>query len=215
MSKPKRVLEPVERISEFLFGLIMVLTLTCTFSVDGANRASVRTLLMEALGCNVAWGTIDAFFYLLNSLGQRGHGVALLKQLRRTSEPGEARRIVADALPPLMASLLEPQDIESLKGKLIQIPESTVWPRLAKEDWLGALGVFLLVFLSLFPVVVPFIFISNARLALRISNVVALGLLFLAGYSFGRFTNNKPWRAGLSMVIFGIAVVAVAILIGG
>jgi hypothetical protein len=98
MSKPKRVLEPVERISEFLFGLIMVLTLTCTFSVDGANRGSVRTLLMEALGCNVAWGMIDAFFYLLNSLGQRGHCVALLKQLRRTSEPGEARRMVADAL---------------------------------------------------------------------------------------------------------------------
>jgi hypothetical protein len=187
MRKHKRVLEPVERISEFLFGLIMVLTLTCTFNVREANRGSVRTLLMDALGCNVAWGIIDAFFYLLNSLGQRRHGVALLKQLRRTSEPGEARRMVADALPPLMASLLEPQEIESLKGKLIQIPESTVWPRLAKEDWLGAPGVFLLVFLSLFPVVVPFIFIRNARPALRISNVVALVLLFLAGYSFGRF----------------------------
>jgi len=34
MRKPKRVLEPVERISEFLFGLIMVLTLTRTFNVS-------------------------------------------------------------------------------------------------------------------------------------------------------------------------------------
>jgi VIT1/CCC1 family predicted Fe2+/Mn2+ transporter len=84
-----------------------------------------------------------------------------------------------------MASLLEPQEIESLKGKLIQISQTTVWPRLAKEDWLGALGLFLLVFLSLFPVVVPFIFISNAGLALRISNVVALVLLFLAGIHSG------------------------------
>jgi hypothetical protein len=106
MRKPKRVLEPVERISEFLFGLIMVLTLTCTFNVREANRSSVRTLLMDALGCNVAWGIIDAFFYLLNPRGQSGHGVALLKQLPRTSEPGETRRMVADALPPLMASLL-------------------------------------------------------------------------------------------------------------
>jgi hypothetical protein len=54
-----------------------------------------------------------------------------------------------------------------LSEKLAQIPESTVWPRLAKEDWLGALGVFLVVFLSLFPRVVRFIFVSNARLALR------------------------------------------------
>jgi lipoprotein signal peptidase len=100
-----------------------------------------------------------------------------------------------------------------LSGKLAQIPESTVWPRLAKEDWLGALGVFLVVFL--FPVVVRFIFVSNARRALRISNGIALVLLFLGGYSFGRFTNSMPWRAGLSVVIFGIAVVAIAILLGG
>jgi hypothetical protein len=39
MRKPKRVLEPVVRISEFLFGLIMVLTLTCTFNASGASRA--------------------------------------------------------------------------------------------------------------------------------------------------------------------------------
>jgi hypothetical protein len=106
----------VEKISAFLFGLIMVLTLTRTFNVSETYRSSVRTLLMDALGCNVAWTIIDAFSYLLNSLAQRGHGVALLKQLRRTSEPGEARRMVADALPPLMASLLEPQEIESLKA---------------------------------------------------------------------------------------------------
>jgi VIT1/CCC1 family predicted Fe2+/Mn2+ transporter len=79
------------------------------------------------------------------------------------------------------------------------------------EHW----GFFSWYFLSLFPVVVPFIFISNVRVALRISKVVALVLLFLAGYSFGRFTYGNPWRAGLSMVIFGIAVFAVAILLGG
>ena len=161
-------------------------------------------MLMEALGCNVAWGIIDAFFYLLNCLGERGHAIALLRRLRRASDPSEARRLVAGALPPLVASLLEPQEIESLKGKLTQIPESTVWPRLAKEDWFGSLGVFLLVFLSLFPVVVPFIFIRNARLALRISNGIAILLLFLAGYSFGRFANSNPWRTGLAMVIFWV-----------
>ena len=74
----------------------------------------------------------------------------------------------------VLTLIVEPHEIESLKSKLTQIPESTVWPRLAKEDWIGALGVFLLVFLSLFPVVIPFIFISNARLALRISNGIAI-----------------------------------------
>lgn len=211
----KRILEPIDRISEFLFGLITVLTLTCTFHASGANRNGVRTMLFEVLGCNVAWGIIDAFFYLLSCVGQRGKDVALLKSIRRTSDPGEATRIVADALPPLVASLLEPQAIESLRARLGEFPESTVWPRLAKVDLLGALAVFLLVFLSLFPVVIPFMFIRDVSLATRLSNGIALLLLFLAGYSFGRFTNSNPWRTGFAMVVLGVAVVGIAILLGG
>ncbi len=213
--KPGRVLDPVERISEFLFGLIMVLTLTCTFNVNRASPGGVRILIMEALGCNLAWAIIDAFFYLLNCLGQRRRNIALLDQLRRTSDVAEARDIVIGALPPLVASLLEPQEMESLRAKLAQLPESIKRPRLTKEEWLGALGVFLLVFLSLLPVVVPFIFISNARVALYSSHGIALVLLFLAGYSFGRFTKSNPWRTGLAMIIFGVAVVGIAILLEG
>jgi VIT1/CCC1 family predicted Fe2+/Mn2+ transporter len=205
----------MERISEFLFGLIMILTLTCSFNVSGANRGSVRTMLLQALGCNVAWGIIDAFFYLLNSLGQRGQDSVLLGRLRRTFDPVEARGILAGALPPLLASLLHPQEMESLRRKLTQLPESIERPQLKKEDWLGALGVFLLVFLSMFPLVVPFLFISNAVVALRISNGIAIVPLFLAGYSFGRIANYNPWRAGLAMVLLGVVVVAVAILLGG
>jgi hypothetical protein len=50
----KRRLNPMERISEVLFGLIMVLTLTCSFSIAGAGRAEVRQMLIGALGCNLA-----------------------------------------------------------------------------------------------------------------------------------------------------------------
>ena len=57
---PRLPLEPMERISEILFGLIMVLTYTCSFSVAGAGREEVRTMLVGALGCNLAWGVIDA-----------------------------------------------------------------------------------------------------------------------------------------------------------
>lgn len=54
----------MERVSEYLLGLIMVLTLTCTFNVREANRSSVRTLLMDVLGCNVAWGIMVALVLL-------------------------------------------------------------------------------------------------------------------------------------------------------
>ena len=54
----RRVLTPNERISEVLFGLIMVLTFTGSLSVAEAGREDIRTMLIGALGCNLAWGLI-------------------------------------------------------------------------------------------------------------------------------------------------------------
>jgi hypothetical protein len=54
----KRFLDPMERISEILFGLVMVLTVTCSFSVGGGGRTDVREMLIGTLGCNLAWGAI-------------------------------------------------------------------------------------------------------------------------------------------------------------
>ena len=65
LKSTKRVLEPYDRISEVLFGVIMVLTCTGSLSVAGADRAEVRTMLIGALGCNLAWGIIDAALYLM------------------------------------------------------------------------------------------------------------------------------------------------------
>jgi hypothetical protein len=48
------VLEPMERVSEILFGRVMVLTLTCSIRVATAGRQEVRPVLLEALGCTLA-----------------------------------------------------------------------------------------------------------------------------------------------------------------
>ena len=69
------VLDPNERIAEVLFGLIMVLTFTGSLSVAEADRAEVRTMLIGALGCNLAWGVIDAVLYLMGSLSEKGTGL--------------------------------------------------------------------------------------------------------------------------------------------
>jgi len=75
----KNVLDPMERISEILFGLIMVLTVTCSFSALEADRKQVREMLLAAVGCNFAWGAIDAVFYLLARFSEQGRGIFALK----------------------------------------------------------------------------------------------------------------------------------------
>src|SRR6187455_1841395 len=98
----RRVLEPSERVAEVLFGLIMVLTFTGSLSVAEADRAEVRTMLIGALGCNFAWGVIDAILYWMGCLSEHGRGIRALRELHESTSPQEGQRIVAGALPPLM-----------------------------------------------------------------------------------------------------------------
>src|SRR5215475_15211597 len=104
MRRPDRVLEPSERIAEILFGLIMVLTATGAVSVVTADRSQIRTMLVAALGCNIAWGIIDAGMYLMARLAERGSDALLLREVHGTVDRDRANRIIADALPPLFAS---------------------------------------------------------------------------------------------------------------
>src|SRR5271166_2340770 len=117
----------------------------------------------------------------MSCLSEEGHNILALRALRKTADPAEANRIIAHALPPVLASVLPEAEFEVMRRKLNQLPEPPAHPRLTKDDWLAAFGVFLLVFLSTFPVTVPFIFIHQARLALRVSNAVAIVMLFMSG----------------------------------
>jgi VIT family protein len=211
-----RLLDPVDRISEVLFGLIMVLTSTNTLSVVNAGQAETRTMIIGALGCNLAWGIIDAGMYLMGCLAERGRDLLMLRAVRQAASPDEAKRAIADALPASLASVLSAEELGSMRQKLLRLPEPPARANLTKDDALSALGVCLLVFLSTFPVVIPFLlFIGEAQPALRISNAVAITMLFLCGYAFARYTGHRPLPTGLVMVAIGSALTGIAIALGG
>jgi len=212
----KRVLEPIERISEVLFGLIMVLTFTGSLSVAEAGREDVRVMLIGALGCNLAWGIIDAIMYLMACLTERAQRIRVLRAVRQAAQPDKAHRIIAKALPPAIAPVLEEPELERIRIHLNELPEPPARPKLAGRDWYGACGVFLLVFLSTLPVVLPFVFMhDNALRALRLSNAIAIMMLFLTGFAFGRCAGYRPLFMGVAMVVVGGVLVAITIALGG
>jgi VIT1/CCC1 family predicted Fe2+/Mn2+ transporter len=211
----KRVLEPVERVSEVLFGLIMVLTFTGSLSIAESGRDDIRTMLIGALGCNLAWGIIDGVFYLMGCLAEKGRNLMTYHAVRKAADPQKAQRLIAGALPAVVASVLQPAELESVRQRLLELPEPPARAQLGKSEWVGAIGVFLLVFLSTFPVAVPFIFMQNAGQAMRVSNVIAMVMLFIAGAGYGRCVGRSPWAFGLSMVILGGILVALTIALGG
>jgi hypothetical protein len=211
----KRWLDSYTIIAEVLFGLIMVLTFTGSLSVADAGRDDVRAMLIGALGCNLAWGIIDAIFYLMDCVTEQGQGIRSLRALRKAASPEEARQVIAGTLPPLVAATLDRAEYESIRSKLLRLPEPPARPRLGKDAWLGALGVFLWVFVVTFPVAIPFIFMHEVNRAMRVSNGIAILLLFLAGYAFARVAGYRSWLTGFAMVVLGMVLVAATIALGG
>jgi hypothetical protein len=210
-----RVLDPAVRVAEILFGLIMVLTFTGSLSVAEAGRDDVRVMLIGALGCNLAWGIIDGLFYLMDCMSEKGQALTTYLAVRRAKDPAEARRLIGDALPSVVTEVLEPQELDAIHRRLLELPDPPARLPLDRSEYLGSLGVLVLVFLSTLPVAIPFMVMKETGPAMRVSNAIAIALLFFSGYMFGRISNRRPWLMGVSMVIVGALLVVMTIALGG
>jgi VIT1/CCC1 family predicted Fe2+/Mn2+ transporter len=211
---PAPSLSPIDRVSGVIFGLIMALTFTGTLSVATADRNEVREMLIGALGCNIAWGLVDAVMYLLATMTERRRNLALLREVR--SRPGEdrAHQLIADALPPVIASAMEPAELDVIRARLERLPQPQA-ASLSLGDFRAAVGVFLLIFLATLPVALPFAVIHDAHRALRVSNGIALVMLFVGGYYLGRHAEAHPWRTGVATLAAGVLLVWATIALGG
>jgi hypothetical protein len=215
----RKYLDPGERISEVLFGLIMVLTYTLTagMSVSDDDRG-VHELLVATVGCNIAWGIIDGVFYVMGALFERGRQIRLARALQGTKDEAAAMAVVAGELDGPLEPITTPEGRRRLYREIVGVVSNTPTPRnrILKEDLYGALASFWLVFLSTIPAAVPFlIFTHEPRFALRVSNALLLALLFLVGYQWARFTGGRGLVTGAVMTLIGGALVGLAVALGG
>lgn len=211
---PAPALTPVDRVSGVIFGLIMALTFTGSLSVATADRSEVRAMLIGALGCNTAWGLVDAVMFLLATLTERRRGLAVLNEVRQSPDSRRADELILEAMPPVIATVIQPAEVEAIRTRLARLPVPAR-VSLTFGDFRTALGVFLLVFLATLPVAIPFLFIDETHRALRVSNGIALLMLFLGGYYIGQRSGGHPWRSGLGTLAIGVALVWATIALGG
>ncbi|AWY38922.1 hypothetical protein DKY63_02935 [Pseudomonas putida] len=213
--KRARVLDPVERATEVIFGLLMAMTFTSTISVVTTDQEAERVMMIAALGCNLAWGLADAAMYLLRVVIERSRNRTLLASLHSDPDAVAGQALVADALPPRIATAAGTEGLEMLRQRLLQAPAKSLSPRLGLDDFKGAFGVFLLVVFSTFPVVVPFMLVAQTALAVRVSNLVGVGMLFVAGWVLARYAGLKPWLGAFALAIAGTLLVSAIIALGG
>jgi hypothetical protein len=213
--KESAVLNPVDRISEVLFGLIMVLTFTGAISASTDAREDVRELLWAALGCNVAWGFVDAIMYLMNVALERGHAITVIKKIHATKDTREAGKILKNEIQPAIAGLMTEEELSALSSRLKSLPVPTKRLLIIGTDLLAGVQIFLLVFLCTFPVAIPFAIFDDLALAMRASNGVALLLLFIGGFLLAGYAGFRRGITAVAYVLIGVFLVALTMALGG
>jgi hypothetical protein len=214
-----RHLDPGETLGEVMFGLIMVLSFTVGARLIATEEGfDTMELVVGAIGCNVAWGVIDAVLFVLGTLFHRSRRARFYRALRSARNEAEAISIVQDEFgledEPIA---VRDEDRTRLYVSILALGAhaAPARARLLRRDLATALVVFVLVSLTALPGIIPFLLLSDSDLALRVSNSVLILLLFLVGYWWAHYTDFRPWRVGLTVMLLGLSMVLVAVALGG
>jgi VIT1/CCC1 family predicted Fe2+/Mn2+ transporter len=213
-----RHLSAGERLGELLFGLIMTLSFTLTAGfVVGVDNTTVRELLVAIIGCNLAWGIIDGGLLVLGRAFDRGRYARVGQAIRQSPGDEQAIAAVAAELDEILEPLAGPDARRVLYSAVAKKVRSTEHQShgVRSEDWPAAFAVFLVVASTSIPAALPFLVIEDHLLALRVSNLILIGLLFVIGYHWASYTSINPWRAALVLTAFGMTMVGTAIALGG
>ena len=213
-----RYLDPASRLGEVLFGLIMVLTITLSEGLTvSEGPEGVRQLLAAALGCNIAWGFIDAVMYLMNCVTERAEKAYVVRAIREAPDAVAALDVVRREVEPRVGALAgKPQRDTVCRAILEYLSHAEPpAPGLTRDDLYGATACFWLVFLACLPAAAPFLVFSDPHRALRVSNALLLAMLFVVGQKWAQYAHMNRFAAGAVMIAIGLALVGVAILLGG
>jgi hypothetical protein len=215
-----RWLDPAESLGEILFGLIMVLTFTMGARLLTARDAlDGHEIVVAAVGCNIAWGIIDAVLFVLGTLYQRSQRMRLVRAVQGVASEAEALALIRRDFDLDDAAIaISPPEQARFYQSVLAVAAQARAPRrtpLRRGDLAAALVVFLLVSATALPGVIPFLVIADPDVALRVSNLFLLVLLFAVGYVWARRTDASPWRIGLTVTLLGVLMVGVAIALGG
>ncbi len=212
----QRHLDPATRVGECLFGLIMALGITGAVRL-GTNETSSHQLFVAVLGCNVAWGVVDGVMYVMLALFERSRKSRIVNCVVTAPDDAAAIEFIRAELGTRLEPLTTPEERQQLYQWVLELARraNREPPRIRREDILGGIAVGIMVLFATLPILVPFILLSNADVAVRCSNLIALGMLFWLGFWWARAVGANPYRISAGVAAVGIILVLITILLGG
>lgn len=220
------MLDPIDRLSETIFSVLILLTFTLAYRVIRLGTDPYEPIPPEylidmavtALGATFAWGLIDGVIYALLAVFERGEKHRFLARVQSAASEEEGVNVIAEeldyVLEPITGKeqrrLLYVDVMDHLRDSRPQLVTLT------REDFYGAVGCLLIALLAVLPSLTPLVLLRDHYwIALRASNLVSFAVLFISGYQWGKYTGSDPRKTGLLLSAIGIGLAAIAIALGG
>jgi hypothetical protein len=212
----QRHLDPGRRLNEVLFGLIMALGITGAVRF-GLSEANNRELFIAVLGCNIAWGVVDGVMFVMLKVFERGCKARIVNSVLSAPTEAVALQRIHEEFGARLESLATTEQRDQVCLWVLDLARRSdrEQPRIQRGDILGGIAVGLIILVATLPVAVPFLLVSNATTAVRISNLITLVMLFGIGWWWGRVVGANPLHIGAGVMGVGLTLVLITIALGG
>ena len=190
----ERYLDPVDRLPELFQGLTLVLGVTGSLRVGHSQLGfSLENLLLAVLVINLVWGIIDGMAYAIESYFTRNRYATISRALKKNRDTAKAKEALVDDLDNTIIHTLNPSDRERVVAIVADavpnVADRRAFFKDFSDDLRGGLWIFITIFGSLFPVVIPFIvFPTDPHLGIRTSKPDRPG-------------DDVPYRAGVGQAM--------------
>ena len=219
-------LDPIDVLFSIFYSVLFALLFTLSYELliyrgateSGFSGGYGQRLVLVTLGVVAGWGVIDGVLYVLGEVLTRSERHRLLQAVQTSSSEDEAASAVADELDFILEPITSDEQRQALYHDMLAYLRQAE-PKAAgfqRADVVGAAAVVLLSVVAVLPSLLPLLLVrDDFALAIRISNVVSLLVIFATGYTWGTHTGTSPWKTGLLLASVCLAMVLVAMLFEG
>ncbi len=216
---PKFVLRYLDHagiLGEILFGLIMALGIIGAVRL-GVDNLTNRSMFIAILGCNLAWAVVDGVMYVLVDIFEQGRRHRLARRIQAESSDEKALQLIHEELGEQLEPLSSQEALKTFYADVLRNVRGAgpLKSSLSKETFLGGVMSAFVIMVATAPILIPYLVIPEPRTAVRISEGIAVALLFLLGAWWGRVVGTSSFKVGIALTTIGGVLVGITILLGG
>jgi hypothetical protein len=203
---------------EIVSGLFIVLIMINGLKLFSKDLLSINRVffVFEILTVNLIWGMFDGWMLIFTNLLSEGRYNKMISRIE-SSDKKLATEIIKNELDDTIISRCDKktreQIIETVLKNLSSIPQATLKkPKISKNDIIAALICTFFVFLPCIVILPFFLLMNNLNLAILVSNIIGLGMLFAFGYKLGSCTDRNKIITGMIIMLIGLVIIVAAIV---